>query len=114
MTATPFLYWFIGLLAIGDYETDLMVWHTLSLVLMVTAVLLLCRLMGYPPAASLALLLPLLVWFDPLHSDLRVGNVNCFQLGMLGLIMLLLGRDSENRFVFAAANCTNKIPAIAS
>lgn len=102
MSASPFLYWTIGLIATGDYETDLTVWHTLALVLVVFSVLLTCRLLGYPAATSLALLLPILVWFEPMHSDLRVANVNSFQLGLLGLIAWLLTRDRDAWFLLGA------------
>lgn len=90
MSATPFLYWVTGLLASGNYETDLSVWHLISLVLTTGSILVMCRLLGYSPATSLALLLPVLVWFQPFYSDLRVANVNSFQLGFIGLILWLL------------------------
>ena len=102
MTATPFLYWVIRLFSSGDYEADLTAWHAIALVLFVFGFVVFCRMSGYSTTALLALLLPCLVWMEPLHADLRVANVNSFQVGMLGLILLLLTRDSDRRMLFAA------------
>lgn len=100
MTATPFLYWVTGVLATGDYEKDLSRWHLLSLFLLTGAILVMCRLLGYSPATSFALLLPIVVWFTPFYSDLRVGNVNSFQLGLIGLILWLQSRPSNKQYLF--------------
>lgn len=102
MTATPFLYWVTGLLSTGDYEKDLTLWHLISLVLLTSSILLICRLLNYPLATSLAILLPVLIWFSPLQSDLRVGNVNSFQLGLIGLILWLQSRQANSKYLFAA------------
>ncbi|MDH4018335.1 MAG: DUF2029 domain-containing protein [Xanthomonadales bacterium] len=101
MTATPFLYWITGLLTTGDYERDLTLWHLLSLVFVTISILVMCRLLKYSPATSLAILLPILVWFAPLQSDLRVGNVNSFQLGLIGLIFWLQSRQANRGYLFA-------------
>jgi hypothetical protein len=103
MTATPFMYWVIKLFSSGDYESDLTIWHAISLVLFVFSVAVFCRMSGYSTAALLAILLPCLVWMEPLHADLRVANVNGFQLGILGLILLLLSKDSNRRMLFVAS-----------
>lgn len=101
MTATPFLYWVTGLLTTGDYERDLTLWHLLSLILVTISILVMCRLLKFTPATSLAILLPVLVWFAPLQSDLRVGNVNSFQLGLIGLIFWLQSRQANRGYLFA-------------
>jgi hypothetical protein len=101
-SATPFLYAVIGLIATGDYDRDLAAWQALSLAAFTLALLVCARLLGLAPAASLALLLPCLVWLSALHSDLRVGNVNSFQLGLVGLVFLLQSRDAEARYGFLA------------
>lgn len=106
MTATPFLYWVTGLLATGDYEKDLARWHTLSLILLTASMLVMCRLLGYNPATSFAILLPVVVWFTPFYADLRVANVNSFQLGFIALIMWLQSRQSNHRYVFATGLIT--------
>jgi hypothetical protein len=102
MTATPFMYWVIGLLATGDYEKDLTRWQHLSLFLFTASVLLSCRLLGYSLATTLVFLTPVLTMMAPLYSDLRVSNVNSFQLGIIGLIFWLQSRSSESRNLFAA------------
>ena len=102
-TATPFLYWVTAAFAVGDYETDLTTWHALSLFMLAIFFIVVCRLLGYSPATTLAIFLPIIVWFVPLHSDLRVGNVNSIQLGMVGLIMWLLSRSNHSKYLFAAS-----------
>ena len=106
MTATPFLYWVTGVLASGDYEKDLTRWHVLSMILLTTSILVMCRLMGYSPATSLALLLPVVVWFTPFYSDLRVANVNSFQIGLIGLIVWLQSRQTVGQSIIAAGFIT--------
>jgi hypothetical protein len=100
MTATPFLYWVTAKLATGNYEKDLTRWSQLSIFLVTISILLMCRVMGYSAATSLTLLLPVLVWFAPFHSDLRVANVNGLQLGMLGLIFWLQSRGNSTLLLF--------------
>jgi hypothetical protein len=102
MTATPFMYWVTGMLSMGDYATDLRVWQFLSLALVTISVLLLCRLLAFTPAASLAILLPVLVWFMPFYSNLRVANVNAFQLGLISLVLWLLRPNANVRYQFVA------------
>lgn len=106
MTATPFLYWVTGVLASGDYEKDLTRWHLLSMILLTASILVMCRLMGYSPATSLALLLPVVVWFTPFWSDLRVANVNSFQIGLIGLIVWLQSRQTVGQSMIAAGFVT--------
>lgn len=106
MTATPFLYWVTGLLASGDYAKDLVRWQFISLFLVVAFILLNCRLLNYPAPTGLAILLPVLVWFTPLYSSLNVANVNGFQLGLIGLLLWLLTRQSRAPYLFAASLVT--------
>lgn len=106
MTATPFLYWVTGALATGDYENDLTAWQLLTLFLVTISILVLCRLLGYSPATSLAILLPILVWFTPLQSNLRVANVNGIQLGLISLILWLLSRRADGQYLFIASLLT--------
>jgi len=106
ISATPFMYWIIGVFSTGDYETDLDIWHALSIFLLTASILATCRLLGYSMATSLAVLLPLIVWFIPLHSDLRVANVNSFQLGIIGLIFWLLSRGRNRRYIFVVGLVT--------
>jgi hypothetical protein len=106
MTATPFLYWVTGLLAGGDYEKDLTRWQLLSLALVITFILLTCRLLCYSPATCLAILLPVMVWFTPLYSNLNVANVNGIQLGLMALILWLQHRHAQGPYLFAASLVT--------
>jgi hypothetical protein len=101
-TATPFLYWVTATVAVGNYEADLTVWHALSLLMLAAFFIVVCRILGYSVTTTLAIFLPLVVWFIPLHSDLRVANVNSFQLGMVGLAMWLQSRASNSKYLFAA------------
>lgn len=106
MTATPFLYWVTGLLASGDYAKDLLRWQFISLFLVVAFILTGCHLLNYSAPTGLAIVLPVLVWFTPLYSSLNVANVNGFQLGLLGLILLLLTRQTHAPYLFAASLVT--------
>ncbi|MGD2129252.1 MAG: glycosyltransferase family 87 protein [Lysobacterales bacterium] len=101
-TATPFMYWTVNLLSTGDYERDLRIWHALSLLCLVASVVLVGRLVGLTGTTILAILLPVLVWMLPVQSDLRVGNVNCVQLGLLSVALLLQSRDRNSVFALAA------------
>ena len=101
MTASPFLYWFTGLIAVGDYETDIDVWHAISILSLTLSILVMCRLLGYSTATSLAFLIPVLVWFSPLHIDLQDSNVNSVQLGMIAITLWLLWRGPDKRYLFA-------------
>jgi 4-amino-4-deoxy-L-arabinose transferase-like glycosyltransferase len=94
------------MLASGDYEKDLTRWHLLSMILLTASILVMCRLVGYSTATSLALLLPVVVWFTPFYSDLRVGNVNSFQIGLIGLVVWLQSRQSAAQSIIAAGFVT--------
>lgn len=106
MTATPFLYWVTGVFATGDYENDLATWQMISLLLVVTTIIVLCRLLHYSLSTSLVILLPVLVWFIPLYSNLRVANVNGVQLGLISIILWLLHRQAHGRNLFFAGVLT--------
>ncbi len=106
MTATPFLYWVTGVFSTGNYDNDVSTWHLLSLLSLLIFFLVIYRLLEFQPTTCLAILLPVVVWYAPLHSDLNVGNVNGFQLGLIGLLMWLQSRDSDRRFLFIAGLVT--------
>jgi hypothetical protein len=101
MTATPFMYWVTGLLVTGDYEQDLTTWQALSLFLLALSILVICRILNYPVATSMIVLLPVVIMMIPLHSELRVANVNSVQLGMIALILWLQSRSADTRYLFA-------------
>lgn len=106
MTATPFLYWVTGVFASGDYENDLVTWQFLSLLLVTISILVLCRVLGHAPSTGLVILLAVLVWFMPLYSNLRVANVNGFQLGLISLVLWLLNRAVNGRYLYIASLLT--------
>jgi 4-amino-4-deoxy-L-arabinose transferase-like glycosyltransferase len=106
MTATPFLYWVTGVFASGDYENDLVTWQFLSLLLVTMSILVLCRVLGHAPSTGLVILLAVLVWFMPLYSNLRVANVNGFQLGLISLALWLLNRRVDGRYLYIAGLLT--------
>ena len=105
-TATPFLYWVTGLLTTGSYVTDLAIWQALTLLLVTSSILVFCRLLGYSPTSSMVVLLPVLAWFMPLYSNLRVANVNGIQLGLITLIVYLLKRHAEGFSLFISGLLT--------
>jgi hypothetical protein len=81
--STPFLYATFRFFSTGDYETDYRNYRLIQLVLLAAALATLCRVLGYPLPALLAAILAFAVWFEPVVSDMRVGNVNCIQLAVL-------------------------------
>jgi hypothetical protein len=79
-TATPFLYSLFGAWSTSDYTANLRAFRALLLGCFVFSVLALSRLLRQAAANSLLCLALLCLWFEPLASDLRVGNVGCLQL----------------------------------
>ena len=91
-TATPFLYMLFGALP-ADYSRAATLVHVLQVVLFVSAVILLGSICHYPSFPLLCLALVLVISSGPVSSDLRMGNLGCFQFaaltGLLALTMLL-------------------------
>jgi hypothetical protein len=83
--STPFLYSLFALLSPSGYETVHRANWFLSTACTLTAVWLFCRWAGLGGTTAMAVLLLLVGWFEPLHSDVRVGNVNQIQLAALAL-----------------------------
>jgi len=79
-TATPFLYTAFGVLSSSDYDRALGSYRSILLGCFVASVVGIARLLRYSIATTLAALALFLLWFEPLASDLRVGNVGCIQL----------------------------------
>ncbi len=90
LTATPFLYSVFGLISNQTYERDARLYRLVCLASTVLAVGLLGKLWGYSPAGILLWLALLGQFFQPLRSDLRVGNVNQLQLVQLAVFLALL------------------------
>jgi hypothetical protein len=84
---SPLMYTVFGRLLTSDYETDFARYRHACLLLAVGSCLLLLRLLRYPRLPALAFLVVFLTWFEPLRSDLRVGNVGQLQFAMLALFL---------------------------
>jgi hypothetical protein len=83
--STPFLYAVFSLPPTTSYESAHRAHWMLSTACTLMAVFLLCRGVGLSGTPTMAVLLLLVGWFEPLHSDVRVGNVNQIQLAALAL-----------------------------
>ncbi len=93
--STPFLYTVAGAAATGDYDRDHAAFVVASLLLGLGGVLILCRLLRFPPLATAAVVL-LLELYAPYRSDLRVGNVNLIQLGLLAAFLGVSAREPRS------------------
>lgn len=90
--STPFLYTVFAVLSSGDYERDLARYRAWGLASIVFSVVVLCRLLGHGPVATLASLAIFGSWFAPVRSDWLVGNVNGFQLAGVAVFAWLASR----------------------
>jgi len=90
--STPFLYAVFGAFSSGDYERDLATHRALSLLVLVLSIAALCELLGYGLPATLVAITLFACFFAPSRSDVLVGNVNHFQLGLLTLFLWLADR----------------------
>ena len=87
-TATPFLYMLLGVLP-ADYSRAATLFHVLQVLLFVGAVILLSALCQYQWFPLICLALVFVLASGPVSSDLRVGNLGCFQFAALtGLLAL--------------------------
>ncbi|MGD0863821.1 MAG: glycosyltransferase family 87 protein [Candidatus Limnocylindrales bacterium] len=94
---TPFLFALFGVLSTGDYDLDSGLWQLLSLGALIAAVLALCACFRYSRPAGLFLLALILAASGPLASDIRTGNVNQLQVGILAAILVTRARWSVPR-----------------
>lgn len=100
--STPFLYTMFAAASTGDFEVDFNVQALASLVLCGAAVLLLTSGMGWSPVPAMSLVALLFIGANPLLSDVRVGNITCFQLGALAATLALLRVPEDSNVPFAA------------
>lgn len=91
--STPFLYSTFHLFASRDYEKALQRYHILSILSIFLTIMLLSRLANIPLLTTTVLLLVFMVFFYPFLSDLRIGNTNSVQIGMLALFLWLKSKD---------------------
>jgi hypothetical protein len=90
--SSPFLYSFFRLFSLGSYETSFRIYLLVCLICSSVGILALCSSFRYPFLTSLLAIAVFMEWFEPLLSDIRVGNVNQLQLGLLGLYVWLQSR----------------------
>lgn len=85
--STPFLYAVVGAFASGQYERDYDRFMRIGLVALLLSVIALGWLVRFSLVESLLFVAVLVLWSEPLASDLRVGNVN--QLELAGVALYL-------------------------
>ena len=101
-TGTPLLYTILGRLSTPNYTTSLQLYRVGVVSCFCGSVLGLSWLFRLSPTSALLALSLLLIGSDSVASDLRVGNVNCLQLGGLTLYALLrLRAKLRNRDILA-------------
>ena len=91
LVSSPFLFSTLRWTS-RDYDRALTQLHVFVLFAFVAGVLLLCRAVRLPWAASLFLVAALLLWYRGFEADLRVGNVNSMQLLALAVVVWGAGR----------------------
>lgn len=91
---TPFLYSTFKLISTGDFRTDYLIYHTLSLLLFAFFFFFIGIKLGFTIPA-LAVLFVLARFFWPLRIEESSANVNQIQLGILSLY-LWLAQKSES------------------
>ena len=98
--ATPFLHFTFAVFPSG-YDQAWLLYRILCMAATVAACLLLMRLARLPWATSFLVTAAVLVLYEPLASDQRVGNVNRLQL--LGIALYLWLSSSHRRRTLIAA-----------
>ena len=101
-TATPLLYTAFRPLTSGSYEAAHFAFRRLGLTACAAGLLVMAHLVGHGPAAALLLLAFVAYSFQPLNADIRVGNVNQIQVGVIGAYLWLSSRDDVSRAQIAA------------
>jgi hypothetical protein len=92
-TGTPFMYTVIGLLSGGDYDKDQMFYMVLSSICFIASVLILCYLLRLSLVPTLLIVTLLISSYEPLLSDLRVGNLNQFQLFVVAAFIWTMAKS---------------------
>jgi hypothetical protein len=88
--STPFLYATIHSFASNQYDRDYDYFLNICLAALMLSILAMGWLLCFSLAESLLFAAVVVLWCEPLTSDLRVGNVN--QLQLAGLALYLLSR----------------------
>jgi hypothetical protein len=101
-TATPLLYTAFRPLSGGTYEGDHLAFRLVSLAGCAAGILIVARLLGHGAALALLMLAFVAHSLQALKADIRVGNVNELQLGMIASYLWLSSRDEAARAQVAA------------
>ena len=88
--STPFLYAIIDTFASDQYDRDYDHFMNICLVVLVLSIIAMGWLLRFSLVESLLFAVVVVLWCEPLASDLRVGNVN--QLQLAGIALYLLSR----------------------
>ncbi|HEY5961215.1 MAG TPA: glycosyltransferase 87 family protein, partial [Polyangiaceae bacterium] len=96
-TATPFLYTVFGAVSNDDYDLCLNRFRAILLGAFVLSVVGLARLARHSTTNAFLMVALLTDWFEPLASDLRVGNVGSLQLLQVVVFALLRLHLAERR-----------------
>ena len=102
VAASPFLYASMVVFGLSDYETSYLLFALVSLLALVAAILLLCRHLLVPFHWTLVLLTIVASQFEPLSSDVRVGNINQLHLAAVVGASLLVSPGRRHLASFAA------------
>jgi hypothetical protein len=90
-TGTPLVYVLFGVFP-ADYERALILYHVLQLLLFLGAIILLGVIYHYETFPLFCLAFLLVLGSGPLSSDLRLGNIGCFQLAALTVALYFADR----------------------
>jgi hypothetical protein len=90
-TGTPLVYTLFGVFP-ADYERALILYHVLQLLLFLGAIILLGVVYHYETFPLFCLAFLLVLGSGPLSSDLRLGNLGCFQLAALTVALYFADR----------------------
>jgi hypothetical protein len=101
--STPFLFTALSPLAVLDYETAFDAFIVLSVAFLFFGILALGQVVGLPLLDRLVMLALLLTAFQPVTSDLLVGNVGQIQLGLVALYLWLSAAPGWRRQIAAGA-----------
>jgi hypothetical protein len=93
--STPFLYAVVDRFASGQYDSDYDHFMDLCVAGLVFASLVMGWLLRFSVAETLLFVVVVLLWSEPLASDLRVGNVNQLQLAGVALYLVCLCRPES-------------------
>lgn len=103
---SPLMFTLFAGVFTGEYERDYQRSFWLRMVAGAAGLALICSALGYSATALLAVLAFFLWRYEPLLSDLRVGNVNQLQLALVGLSVWLLVRTPRSQAAAVGAGAT--------